>query len=120
MIEDETHQHTKNVLRKHFLEYEAIRLDKIAADLNMLRMKRICAYGADEVNSDGRPFLCDCKYGGPSIQAGTEQTGCPEMRAIIWSMRKAAREARYEVKEIEKIGSKVGSGEYVIGLDSNL
>lgn len=83
-----------SMLQKRHLESEAIRLDSIAGALNAVRKSTICAYGADEVNSEGRPFLCDCKNGGPSISAGTEQTGCPEIRDIVYRYRNEAHKAR--------------------------
>jgi hypothetical protein len=44
-----------------------------------------CTYGTRE--GDGR--TCDCKFGVPVFGFGGERTGCPELRAAIWTLRAA-------------------------------
>jgi hypothetical protein len=53
-------------------------LDEVMADLERVR-KGLCCYTGK---------TCDCKYGFPaSHQPGTEQTGCPEIRAALGLLR---------------------------------
>jgi hypothetical protein len=51
--------------------------ERLIAGLEELR-KSVCAYGPDAVR-------CDCKFGVtcPRLHAGSEQTGCPELRQVI-------------------------------------
>ena len=62
---------------------------QLADKLNVLRISR-CCYGASET---GR---CDCKYGydfnlpRPKY-AGSEQTGCPELREAVLELRRLQR-----------------------------
>ena len=63
-------------------------IEAAVRDLNVFRRDKICAYGAEDV-WEGKHFLCDCKYGGPSSRPGSEQTGCPELREIVTKLRAA-------------------------------
>ena len=51
----------------------------LASALEAIR-RRVCAYGG------GHP-TCDCKYGlAVGVKPGSEQTGCPELRAVIFGL----------------------------------
>lgn len=45
-----------------------------------------CAYGTRE--GDGR--TCDCKYGAPTFGLRGEMTGCPELRAAVWTIARGS------------------------------
>lgn len=58
---------------------------ELAAALEVVRRK-ICAYNMGTRDKDVR---CDCKYGATPEEAryiGSENTGCPELREVIYRL----------------------------------
>lgn len=77
--------------------YGFLKTDKeeLAAALEVVR-RRICGYNSagftDDFSQDNR---CDCKYGAnidkiisgeQKFSWGSEQTGCPELRSVIYML----------------------------------
>lgn len=59
--------------------------EELAAALEVVRRK-ICAYNMGTRDEDVR---CDCKYGATPEEArwaGSENTGCPELREVIYRL----------------------------------
>lgn len=58
-----------------------------------------CCYAGGEWPHTRR---CDCKYGGPA-KAGSEQTGCPELRNLEWLLTRMTDEEYKSIMEREKL-----------------
>lgn len=73
---------------------------QLADALDQLRNDHLCSYP--------NQTTCDCKYGGPRRfdRPGSEQTGCPELRAIVGELRYVAwteQERQAKLTEVQRV-----------------
>ena len=64
------------------IPYDVNYIDRVIANVERVQ-RTLCAYGGS--------IPCDCKYGGPAGRAGSEQTGCPELRECLGLLRNLKR-----------------------------